>query len=82
MKALAAGIPNDHQCRIFLKWLIEDVSGLYDLSYRPDSERDTAFAEGKRHVASQVVKLMKIDPAVLRKPTTRNNERRTRGSSR
>ena len=36
------------------------------MSYRPDSERDTAFAEGKRHVGTQIVKFLKINLSKLR----------------
>jgi hypothetical protein len=30
------------------------------LSYRPQSERDTSFAEGKRFVGMQIVKQLKL----------------------
>jgi hypothetical protein len=30
------------------------------MSYRPLSDRDTTFAEGKRHVGNQLVKMTKI----------------------
>lgn len=51
-----------------LDWIIDVCAGTYDLSYRPDSDRDTAFAEGKRFVGSQIVKLLKINPQRLRGP--------------
>jgi len=37
------------------------ISGYYDLSYRPDSDRDTAFAEGKRFVGATLVKITKLN---------------------
>lgn len=58
-KALVRGdCPANLQQRA-LNFIIHDLCGTYDLSYRPNSERDTAFAEGKRHVGLQIVKLLK-----------------------
>ncbi|MGL9734743.1 MAG: hypothetical protein ACR5LF_00310 [Symbiopectobacterium sp.] len=50
-KALNAGIASEEQKKLIMKSLM-DITGYYDLSYRPDSERDTAlaFAEGKRFI--------------------------------
>lgn len=50
-----AGKASDGQQRLALKWIIERLCGTYDLSYRPDSERDTVFAEGKRRVGLQLI---------------------------
>jgi hypothetical protein len=60
IKALNSGTANEGQQQRALKWIIEAVSGTYDLSYRPDSDRDTAFAEGKRFVGNQIVKQLKL----------------------
>ena len=60
IQALARGdAPPETQQRA-LKWIIETVAGAYDLSYRPESDRDTAFAEGKRYVGLQLIKATKI----------------------
>lgn len=40
--------------------VIIKIAGTYDLSYRPGDPEATAFAEGKRHVGLQIVKLLKI----------------------
>jgi hypothetical protein len=58
IKALATGTANEGQQRRALKWIIEAACGTYDLSFRPgpDGERETAFAEGKRHIGLQLVK--------------------------
>lgn len=53
-----------HQKRV-IDWLINKGACTYDLSFRPDDvggDRATAFAEGKRFVGQQVVKLLKADP--------------------
>ena len=55
--ALARGEAAPEQQRRALDWIIREAAGTYDLSYRPDSERATAFAEGKRFVGLQIVKL-------------------------
>lgn len=60
IKALAAGNANEGQQKRAIDWIINKLCGTYDLSYRPDSDRDTAFAEGKRFVGTQLVKQMKL----------------------
>lgn len=60
IKSLNAGTANAGQQQRALKWIIEVLCGTYDLSYRPESDRDTAFAEGKRFVGSQLIKQLKL----------------------
>lgn len=69
IQALAAGKASEEQQRAAFRWIVEEVCGTYDLSYRrgPDGDRDTVFAEGKRFVGQQVVKLTKINLQLLRK---------------
>ena len=59
MKALEKGEANAHQQKMALRWIIETVAKTYDLSYRLN-DRDTAFAEGKRFVGLQIVKLLNL----------------------
>ncbi len=56
IKALNKGEATPEQQKLILHELM-NLTGYYDLSYRPDSDRDTAFAEGKRFVGAQVVKM-------------------------
>jgi hypothetical protein len=58
IKALATGTANAGQQKRALDWIITKACGTYDMSFRPgaDGERETAFAEGKRHVGLQIVK--------------------------
>ena len=54
-----------HQKRV-IDILVNKIAETYNLSFRPDDdggERATAFAEGKRYVGSQLVKLMKANPS-------------------
>jgi hypothetical protein len=66
LKALQAGTATPEQQQRALKWLIENACGTYDLSYRPESDRETAFAEGRRFVGLQIIKALNFDMAVLR----------------
>ena len=68
IKALARGDANPDQQKRALKWIIENAAGTYDLSYRPgESSRDTDFAEGRRSVGLQIVKVLKVDIEFLRR---------------
>lgn len=61
-----------HQQKIVLDFIINKLTGYYDLSYRPDGmggQRDTDFAEGKRFVGQQLVKLIKINLTKLKRNT-------------
>ena len=64
MRALMAGNASDTQQKRALGWIINSASGYYDLSFRPgvDGSRATDFAEGKRSVGAQIVKLTKATP--------------------
>lgn len=62
-QALADGKATPDQQKRALRWLIERGAATYDLSYRPggeDGARDTIFAEGRRFVGLQVVKILKL----------------------
>ena len=65
-QALQRGDAEPHQQREALKWLIEQGAGVYQFHYYP-GERDTAFALGRAFTGQQVVKLLALDLAVLRR---------------
>jgi hypothetical protein len=67
MQALAAGRADSEQQIRALRWIVEKASGTYEMSYRPNSARDSDFAEGRRFVGNQIVKLTKLNLARLRK---------------
>ncbi len=60
IKALAA----DPQYKTAFDWIMFDLCRLGDLSFRtgPDGARMTDFAEGKRYVALQIAKMLKLRP--------------------
>ncbi|QGY29771.1 Bbp19 family protein [Pantoea cypripedii] len=64
LKAMGKGVATESQQKLILAELMS-LTGYYDLSYRPDSERDTAFAEGKRFIGAQLVKLINLSPDVI-----------------
>ena len=66
IQALARGDATEEMQRDALKFIIEVVAGTYDMSYRPESERDTCFAEGRRMVGLTLVKLLKIIPSRMK----------------
>lgn len=67
IKAIAAGTANDEQQKRAMSWIINTLCGTYDLSYRPNSERDTCLAEGKRLVGLALVKEINMPVELLRR---------------
>jgi hypothetical protein len=65
-QALQKGEANCDQQKHVLSYIIKSLCGTYDLSYRPTSDRDTAFAEGKRFVGLQIVKMLNMDIAAIK----------------
>lgn len=65
-QALQRGTASPEQQKRALTWLVA-CSGYYDLSYRPGAggDRDTSFAEGKRWVGAQLVKLINVKIGLL-----------------
>jgi hypothetical protein len=67
IKALATGTATPEQQKYALNLIVMDICGTYDMSYRPDSQRDTDFAEGKRFIGNTLVKLTKLNTSALKK---------------
>lgn len=66
IQALVRGDASPEQQRRAIDYIIKDIAGTYDMSYRPESDRDTAFAEGKRFVGLQLVKAVNLNLARIR----------------
>jgi len=66
MKNLALGEASPEQQREALHFIVTELCQTYNVSYIPDSDRDTAFAEGRRFVGLQIIKLTKLDVTNLR----------------
>ena len=67
VQAVANGEADAHQQKRALDWIIKQVCWTYELSYRPESERDTAFAEGRRFVGLQIVKALHMNTSVMKR---------------
>jgi len=61
-KALQSGTASEAQQKRALDCVIRKVARTYDLSYRPASERETCFAEGRRFVGLQIIKALHYTP--------------------
>ena len=66
IKGVVAGTATPEQQVRAMRYIIETLCGAYDLSYRPGSDRDTAFAEGRRFVGLQIIKAIKLDLSALK----------------
>jgi hypothetical protein len=67
--ALSQGTANEFQQKRILELLVNRLCETYGLSYRPggaEADRDTAFAEGKRFVGTQIVKLINTNPDIFK----------------
>lgn len=69
IQALARGEATPHQQQEALRWIIERAAGTYDQSFSPDSDRGTSFAEGRRFVGLNIVKLTKLNKEALKDDT-------------
>lgn len=67
LQALARGDASPEQQQRGVAFVVNQLCGTYDLSYRPTSSRDTDFAEGKRFVGLQIVKLLKLNLSRFKK---------------
>lgn len=68
LQALDQGIADADQQKRALDWIIHNAAMTYDMSFRPggdEGDRDSAFAEGKRHVGNQIVKMTKINVSTV-----------------
>lgn len=62
LRALRAGTAEPDQQIKAIEFIVDVVCERNGMSYRPGSDRDTAFAEGKRYVGNQIVRLANLIP--------------------
>ena len=67
IKNLFAGTATEDQQKRGMNWIVMALCGTYDLSFRPDSERSTAFAEGRRFVGLEIIKALKLNTEIIRR---------------
>jgi hypothetical protein len=66
IQACYNGVADEAQQRLAIETIAGALCGYYDLSFR-ENDRDTVFAEGKRWVGAQIVKLTKINYMTIRR---------------
>lgn len=69
IQALLRGEAEPHQQQRALAWIINMAAATYDQSFYPggeDGRRNTDFAEGRRFVGNQIVKMTRINTSVRR----------------
>lgn len=72
VQALMRGQAEPHQQKMALQFIVEKLAGTYEMHFYggEDGERNTSFALGRAFVGQQLVKLTKINLAVLTKRRT------------
>ena len=68
LKAMSKGEARPDQQTAAFDFIVQRLSGFYDLSYRPNDmggDRDTAFAEGRRYVGGQILKAVNTPSEIL-----------------
>lgn len=73
IQALAKGKAGEHQQQQALRAIVEKLCDYYGMSFHPDSERSTAFHEGKRFVGKEIVRMTKMP---LKQLAEKEHERR------
>jgi hypothetical protein len=84
VRACIAGTATDGQQKLAMDWIITTAAGLYDMSYRDESEGGsaaTSFHEGRRFVGNQIVKmtrpetLLALEKGEARRASPKPNQR-------
>jgi hypothetical protein len=70
IQALQAGEATEQQQQRALAWIVNTAAATYEVAWDPDNERATSFEAGRRFVGLQIVKLLKINTAILRRDKT------------
>lgn len=76
MQALQAGTATAEQQKRALRWIVHGAAATYDISFRPgaeDGRRNTDFAEGRRWVGLQIVKLLNAKLGAMRHDDPRSD---------
>lgn len=72
IRGVNAGTADASQQALAVRWIVHEVTKAYDMSYRPESARDSDFAEGKRYVGNELIRVINMtNEAVARLPKMR-----------
>jgi hypothetical protein len=73
IQALQRGEADAAQQKRALDWIIKTAAGTYNVSFQPGVPDATAFAEGRRFVGIEIVKLLHINPRAFVKEQNVSN---------
>lgn len=73
IQALQKGEATAAQQQQALHWIINEASATYGVSFQLEGDRETAFAEGRRFVGLQLVKLLHLSTNALLKAKGKQN---------
>ncbi len=68
VRAVSKGLADPAQQARALAWIVNSVAATYEVSYRSNADggdRETSFAEGRRFVGLQIVKMVNMPPNVF-----------------
>lgn len=69
IQALERGEATPEQQQRALRWIVDRACGTYDFPDKPDHDRLCAIFDGRRFAGLQIVKLIKINLALMKKNT-------------
>jgi hypothetical protein len=78
IQALARGDADAQQQQRALACVIEKLAGTYEHTFVPGAQDQTTYLEGRRSVGLQVVKLLKVDLAAVRRATESTPARKSK----
>ena len=67
IQAVMRGEANELQQKKAIKCLIEEICGTYSMTFDPNSDRETSFNEGRRHVGRVLVGIANISLGTVKK---------------
>lgn len=67
IQAIQRGEADAAQQKRALDWIIKIAAGTYNVSFQPGMADATAFAEGRRFVGTEIVKLLLVNPSAFTK---------------
>jgi hypothetical protein len=76
IKALHKGEADASQQARALDWIIKNAAASNELSFRSDQdggERETAFAEGRKFVGMQILKMINLPPKLVAEMRNKND---------
>ena len=75
IQALSKGIADENQQRRAFKCIVEELCGTYGMTFSPESDRLTSFAEGKRHIGRLLIGIATINLGAVKAADERIEKR-------